>query len=201
MLGDGLRCTGLLLLAWATAAIATRLWYFPNGRVLARQNHRLGLVSPWLSWSWTLGKNEVYLPYLLQKKDVPEQPSNHRAVHLLLGPPPWAPGMADCPPLCPQHRRHKRPCHWLILLQMSLYAPASHIRCELLKNTAQVSFTFASKAAVPLLGIKGWFCRRQFFHRLGTSKGMVRGWFKSFTFVVHFIPIVITSAPLQLTRH
>ena len=91
------------------------------------------------------------------------------------GPRPGPPGMADCPPLCPQHRRHKRPCYWLILLQMSLYAPASHFRCELLKNTAQVSFTFASKAAVPLLGIKGWFCRRQFFHRLGTSKGMVWG--------------------------
>ena len=76
----------LLLLAGAAAAIANRPRCFPNGRVLARQDHRLGLVSPWLSWSWTLGKNEVYLPYLLQKKDVPEQTSNHRAVHLLLGP-------------------------------------------------------------------------------------------------------------------
>ena len=101
MLRDGLRCTGLLLLAWATAAIATCLRYFPDGRMLARQNHRLGLVSPWLYWSWTLVKNEVYLPYLLQKKDVPEQPSNHRAVHLLLGPPPWAPWHGRLPASVP----------------------------------------------------------------------------------------------------
>ena len=31
--------------------------------------------------------------------------------------------------------------------------------------------------------------------------GMVSGWFKYITFIVHFILIIITSTPLQIIEH
>ena len=46
--------------------------------------------------------------------------------------------------------------------------------------------------AVPnLLGTRGQFHERQFFHRPG-QRGMVWGWFKHIPFIVHFISIIIT---------
>ena len=38
-------------------------------------------------------------------------------------------------------------------------------------------------------GARDWFCGRQFFHKWGW--GMVSGWFKCITFIVHFIFIII----------
>ena len=49
-----------------------------------------------------------------------------------------------------------------------------------------------------LFGTRDRFCERQFFHR---RSRMVWGWFKCITFIVHFISIVIISAPPQLIRH
>ena len=45
-----------------------------------------------------------------------------------------------------------------------------------------------------LLGIRDWFCGRQFFHKPG-GEGMVSGRFKRTVFIVLFVPIIITSTP------
>ena len=42
-----------------------------------------------------------------------------------------------------------------------------------------------------------WFHGRQLFHGSGLEGGMVWGWFKHITFIVHFISIIITSALLR----
>ena len=53
-----------------------------------------------------------------------------------------------------------------------------------------------STAAVPnLSGTRDWFLGRQFFYR--SAWGLVSGWFKHIAFIVHFIFIIITSAPPQ----
>ena len=52
-----------------------------------------------------------------------------------------------------------------------------------------------------IFGTKYQFCERQFFHGPGVGGGMVWGWFKSITLIVHFISIIITSAPPQSLRH
>ena len=54
------------------------------------------------------------------------------------------------------------------------------------------------KAAVPeLLGTRSQFHGRQFFHGPVWSDGSL----KYITFIVHFISIIITSAPPQTIRH
>ena len=55
------------------------------------------------------------------------------------------------------------------------------------------------KLVPKLFGIRDQFHGRQFFDRWGGE--MVWGWFKSMTFIVHFIPISITSASPQIIKH
>ena len=50
-------------------------------------------------------------------------------------------------------------------------------------------------------GTRGWFCGRQFFYELGLGWGVVWGLFKCITLIIHFISIIITSAPPQRIRH
>ena len=49
-------------------------------------------------------------------------------------------------------------------------------------------------------GTRDQFHGRQFFHRWRVE-GMVSGWFKCITCIVHFISIIITSTPSQIIRH
>ena len=44
------------------------------------------------------------------------------------------------------------------------------------------------------------FHGRQFFHGLGGGK-MVSGWFKCVTFIVHFISLIVISAPPQMIKY
>ena len=56
------------------------------------------------------------------------------------------------------------------------------------------------RAAVPyLFGTRDHFHRRQLFHGPGWWR-MISGWFKCITFIVHFVSIIITSAPPQIIR-
>ena len=58
-------------------------------------------------------------------------------------------------------------------------------------------FLRSSKAAVPnLFGIRDWFHGRQVFH--GTGAGLLAGWFKSMTSMVHIISITISHYTLLL---
>ena len=51
----------------------------------------------------------------------------------------------------------------------------------------------SSRTEVPdLFGTRDRFRGRQLFHRLGGCGGMVSGWFKRITCIVHFISIIIT---------
>ena len=58
-----------------------------------------------------------------------------------------------------------------------------------------------SKPAVPIFSAPGiGFMEVNFSTDLGYG-GMVSGWLKCITFVVHFISIIITSAPPRIIRH
>ena len=41
----------------------------------------------------------------------------------------------------------------------------------------------------------------KFYHRPWGDEGVVLGWFKCITFIVHFVSLTITSAPPQIIRH
>ena len=57
----------------------------------------------------------------------------------------------------------------------------------------ELTFSRRSRAAVPnIFGTRVWFYGRQF--SMDPGEGMVWGWFKCVTFLMHFIPIIITSA-------
>ena len=57
------------------------------------------------------------------------------------------------------------------------------------------------KARVPyLFGTRDQFQERLFSHGQ-VGEGMVSGWFERLIFALHFISIIITSAPPQLIRH
>ena len=57
------------------------------------------------------------------------------------------------------------------------------------------------RAAVPTFLAPGTiFTEEKFFHGPGRW-GMISGWFKRVTFNVHFISIIIISAPPQIVRH
>ena len=59
-----------------------------------------------------------------------------------------------------------------------------------------------STPAVPnLVGTRDWFLGRQFFHGPMCGWGVVSGWFKFITFIIHFISITSTSVPPQMIRH
>ena len=69
-----------------------------------------------------------------------------------------------------------------------------------LKKEPRVRDISGLKATVPnLFGTKTDFLEEN-FPTDGVGQ-MVWGWFKSITFIVHFIPIVITTAPPQSIRH
>ena len=51
-----------------------------------------------------------------------------------------------------------------------------------------------------LFDTRGWIHGREFFHGL-RGGGTVSGWFKHIACIVHFISIIITSAPPQVIRH
>ena len=68
-------------------------------------------------------------------------------------------------------------------------------RLDLLAVT-QITENFSYTSAVPnLCGAKDQFHGRQFFHGWA---GNGFGWFKHVAFTVHFISIIITSAPCQI---
>uniref|UniRef100_A0A8C4LYI6 Transmembrane 4 L6 family member 1 n=1 Tax=Equus asinus TaxID=9793 RepID=A0A8C4LYI6_EQUAS len=76
----GSRCTGMLLLALATAAIiANLLLYFPNGQVLepAKITDLVWFFHGFLGAGLLV---RMRLPYLLQLKGIPKHPSSHRAM-------------------------------------------------------------------------------------------------------------------------
>ena len=65
-------------------------------------------------------------------------------------------------------------------------------------NHIEAAYRFP-KAAIPnLLGTRDWFHGRPFFH--GWSRGLISGWFKNITFIMHFISIIISSAPPQIIK-
>ena len=94
--------------------------------------------------------------------------------------------------------------HWENIPDISLSVSKSLTHYSSLgsekKNTQKFWLLQWYKAAVSnLLGIRDPFNKRQFSHRLG--EGLVLGWLKFITFIVHFISIIITSAPPQIFRH
>ena len=57
------------------------------------------------------------------------------------------------------------------------------------------------EAAVPnLSGTRDLLPGRQLNYRV-EGKGMVLGWFKYMTFIVHFISMIVSSTPPQIITH
>lgn len=130
----GSRYTGMLLLALAIMAIiANLLLYFPNGQVLEPAK-----ITD-LVWSFHgfLGAG-----LLVRMKLSTLSPPSHKAIISSWAHLPWAPRKWLTVSLCTsQHTIHKHWAHGTA----STYLCALLLGRDLVKNTAQVSFTFVSK--------------------------------------------------------
>ena len=89
---------------------------------------------------------------------------------------------------------------WLSVLLCSTWEPRRVVVVLQSGDLNGVCGMSSSRAAVcSLFGTSDQFLEQKFSIDLGRV-GMVWGWFKCITFIVHFISILIASAPLQIIR-